>query len=143
MVWRKQAKMELKNVPWATGPVDKMTAYFTVVWEYDGLSVRNISFYPQVNTALLGDIQVSVDVIPRDAQPSNVFVPNSPLVAVVELKFNYRFIHKIDDDENAVHRVTVWGDGGSWQNPQPEWITGGYTLAPPILQPSGRRSIYQ
>jgi hypothetical protein len=62
--WR-QARIELKNVPKSSGPFDTMAAYFTVTWEYDGLSLRNIFFYPNVNTALLSDIEVSVHVIPR------------------------------------------------------------------------------
>jgi N-acetyl-anhydromuramyl-L-alanine amidase AmpD/V8-like Glu-specific endopeptidase len=116
----KQARMELKNVPKSSGPFDTMTAYFTVTWEYDGLSLRNIFFYPNVNTALVSDIEVSVHVIERDAVRTNA---NSPSVAAVDLQFNYRFIHKVDDDETAVHRVQIRGDGSSWQNPKPEWIS--------------------
>jgi hypothetical protein len=123
--WKMQRK-SLENVPWATGPVDKMTAYFDITWEYDGLSLRNIHFYPSVNSAVLSDISVSVDIIPREARRSNIYDPNSPMVAVVDLQFNYHFTHKIDNDENAVHRATIYGDGGFWQNPEPEWINGGY-----------------
>ena len=119
--WRQQ-RASLKNTPWATGPLDRMTAGFQVTWEHDGRSIRNIFFFPSVNTALLNDIEVSVHVIPRPALASNAFVPLSPLVATIDLQFNYRFIHKIDDDENAIHRMKIYGDGGVWQNEEPEWI---------------------
>lgn len=102
--------MELRNTPKGYGPFDKMTAYFTIDWEYDGLSLRHIRFYLSVNTALLNDIDVSVNVIPSD----KVFGSS------INLEFNYRFIHKSDDDEIAVHHVAIYGDGSSWQNPQPE-----------------------
>jgi hypothetical protein len=124
--WQQQ-RLELRNVPWAMGPIDTMTANFTVTWEYDGLSLRNIFFYPSVDTAVLNEIEVSVHVIPREARRSNIYDPNSPMVAVVDLQFNYRFIHIKADDENAIHRATIYGDGGSWQNPEPEWINGGAT----------------
>ena len=118
--------MELKNTPKGYGPLDTMTAYFTVDWEYDGLSLRYIRFYPSVNTAILNDIEVTVNVIPSD----KVFGAAPPYFAAINLEFVYRFVHKIDDDEIAVHHVALYGDGSSWQNPQPEWIKQNFRFGP-------------
>jgi hypothetical protein len=137
-------RIELDHVPWATGPFDKMTAYFTVEWEYDGRSVKNIKFYPEVNTAILSDISVSVDVKPREMEEYD-FTRRSwwekhtaelaKDVAVVDLDFNYTFVHKVDPDEVAVHHVTLYGDGNYWENAEPDWIAGGYEIG---LTPDGK-----
>ena len=121
--WHK-VRVPTRNVPKTDGPLpfDTMSANFTVEWEYDGLSLRNIFFYPDVNTAFGNDFTVVVDVIPESARNSNPFIPNSPLVAQVSLQFTYTFIHKIDDNEVGIHRMWIMGDGTSGQAEAPEWI---------------------
>jgi Papain-like cysteine protease AvrRpt2/Protein of unknown function (DUF3238) len=121
--WRK-VKVVTDNTPTSWGPVDRMGADFTVEWECDGLSLRNIFFYRDVNTAILSDVEVVVDVIPREATHAIYYDMSSPMVATVELQFTYTFIHKTEADEVAIHRMRIFGDGTSWQADEPEWVYG-------------------
>ena len=127
--WKK-ASIKTENNPVADGPApfSHMTVDWTVKWEYDGLSLRNIWCFPNVNTAWLSDVNCSVYVDPREARLSNPFNPLSPKVAVADVYFDYHFTHVVDQDENAIYKITLYGDGGSWQMPAPEWIEGSHAF---------------
>jgi N-acetyl-anhydromuramyl-L-alanine amidase AmpD len=88
--------------------VDRLSAWFTVDWQFNGKSVGNVRI-TNVGTegSMIGRLQVSARIMDDNI----LYPPQQPSFAALRIRFHYRFSAPTDSDDIAIVDLHLYGDG--------------------------------